>query len=72
MVAAGAFGSRVPERVKTAVARTQKDVLAGKRKVFAGPLLDNTGKMVLPSGQILSDEAIVTMNYLVRGVETKL
>ena len=72
MVAASAFGSRVPERVKTAVARAQKDVLAGKRKVFAGPLLDNTGKMVLPSGQILSDEAIVTMNYLVRGVETKL
>lgn len=71
MVATGAFGSRVPERVQTQVARVQGDLISGKRQVFAGPLTDNQGRQVLSAGRVLSDDQILGMDYLLKGVDAK-
>lgn len=52
----------------------QKDIAAGKLHPFhAGQaVLDNEGRQVIAKGQTLSDEQILKMNRLVRGVQGKL
>jgi len=50
----------------------QKEVASGKLQPFAGPITDNEGKLVVPAGQSLSDVQILSMNYLVAGVQGKV
>jgi simple sugar transport system substrate-binding protein len=71
MVAAGAFGSRVPESVQTQVAKVQRELVSGKRQVFSGPLTDNQGRTALTAGAALTDEQILAMNFLLKGVDAK-
>lgn len=71
MVAAGAFGHKVPQRVQTLVAKVQRELISGKRQVFAGPLTDNQGKTVLSVGASLTDDQILSMDFLLKGVDAK-
>lgn len=72
MVRVGDFGPKVPKAVQAEVLAKQKEVASGKLQPFAGPITDNEGKLVLPSGQALSDAEILGMNYLVAGVQGKV
>lgn len=72
MVRVDHFGPKVPAAVRDEVLARQKDIAAGKLKPFAGPIRDNTGKVVVPAGASLSDEQILAMNYLVAGVIGKV
>jgi basic membrane protein A and related proteins len=71
MIRVGYFGSKVPRAVQDEVLARQKDIAAGKLKPFAGPIADNEGRPVLAKGQALTDEQILTMNFLVSGVQGK-
>jgi simple sugar transport system substrate-binding protein len=71
MIRVGYFGSKVPRAVQDEVLARQKDIAAGKLKPFAGPIADNEGRTVLAKGQALTDEQILTMNFLVSGVQGK-
>ena len=72
MVRVGDFGPKVPKAVQAEVLAKQKDVASGKLHPFAGPITDNEGKLVVPAGQALSDAQILSMNYLVAGVQGKV
>ena len=72
MVRVGDFGPKVPKAVQAEVMAKQKDVASGKLHPFAGPISDNDGKLVVPAGQALSDAQILSMNYLVAGVQGKV
>ena len=75
MIRVDGFGSKVPAAVQTEVLARQKDMAAGKLAVFAGGkagVKDNEGKTAIAAGQALDDGAILTMNWLVEGVATKL
>ena len=72
MVRVGDFGPKVPKAVQAEVLAKQKDLASGKLHPFAGPISDNDGKLVLPAGQALSDAQILSMNYLVAGVQGKV
>jgi simple sugar transport system substrate-binding protein len=72
MVRVGDFGPKVPKAVQAEVLAKQKEVASGKLQPFAGPITDNEGKLVLTSGQVLSDVEILGMNYLVAGVQGKV
>ena len=72
MVRVGDFGPKVPKAVQAEVLAKQKDVASGKLHPFAGPISDNDGKLVVPAGQALSDAQILSMNYLVSGVQGKV
>jgi simple sugar transport system substrate-binding protein len=72
MVRVGDFGPKVSKGVQTEVLAKQKEVASGKLQPFAGPITDNEGKLVLPSGQVLSDAEILSMNFLVAGVQGKV
>jgi simple sugar transport system substrate-binding protein len=71
MIRVGAFGPKVPKAVQDEVMARQKDIASGKLHPFAGPIVDNTGKQVLAAGLLLSDPEILSMNFLVSGVQGK-
>ena len=75
MIRVDGFGSKVPAAVQTEVLARQKDMAAGQLAVFSGGKVgvkDNEGKTVIVAGRSLDDGAILTMNWLVEGVATKL
>jgi simple sugar transport system substrate-binding protein len=72
MIKVGDFGPKLLPQVRAEIVQAQKDMVAGKRHTFQGPILDNEGKAVLPAGQRLSDAQILNMNFAVAGVVGKL
>jgi simple sugar transport system substrate-binding protein len=72
MIRVGDFGSKVPKSVQEEVLARQKDIAAGRLKPFAGPITDNEGRAVLPRGQVMTDAQILSMNFLVSGVQGKI
>lgn len=72
MIRVGDFGPKVPQAVQQEVMARQQEIASGKLKPFtagAQPVLDNTGKVVIPARASLSDAQILEMNYLVQGVQ---
>lgn len=62
-----ALADGLPAGVKTELARRQADLMAGRLKPFAAPLVDNTGRQRLAQGA-LDDAAIAQMDWFVAGV----
>jgi len=72
MIRVGDFGPKVPKAVQNEVLARQKEIAAGKLRPFAGPITDNEGRTVVAKGAALTDEQILSMNFLVSGVQGKL
>jgi basic membrane protein A len=72
MIRVGWFGSKVPKGVQQEVMARQQDIASGKLRPFAGPIADNTGKPVIARGEALNDPQILSMNFLVSGVQGKI
>ena len=72
MVRAGDFGPKVPQAVRDEVLARQGDIAKGKLKPFTGPIFDNEGRQVLAAGTTMTDEQILSMNFLVSGVQGKI
>ena len=72
MIRVGDFGPKVHKAVQQEVLARQKDIASGKLLPFAGPIVDNEGREVVPKGQAMTDEQILTMNFLVSGVQGRI
>jgi basic membrane protein A len=72
MIRVGWFGTKVPKPVQEEVLARQKDIASGKLKPFAGPIVDNGGRVVLAKGQTMTDAQILDMKFLVSGVQGKV
>ena len=74
MIRVDSFGPKVPQKVADEVLARQRDIAAGKLHPFSArtALLDNQGHEVLAAGKTLTDAQILTMNFLVQGVQGKL
>jgi basic membrane protein A and related proteins len=72
MVRAGDFGPKVPPAVQQEVLARQGDIAKGKLLPFSGPISDNEGKLVVAKGQAMTDDQILSMNFLVAGVQGKV
>ena len=70
MMRVGDFGPRVPAAVQDEVLARQRDIAAGRLHPFrAGEAVrDNTGRVVIPAGQTLTDAQILAMDWLEEGV----
>lgn len=44
----------------------------GSLNIFAGPMMDNQGNMILQDGEVLDDGGLWAMNYYVEGVEGRI
>lgn len=58
----------VPEAVRGKVMAEKRKLEAGEDKIFAGPLTDQQGAVMIPEGQIASDKELLTMRWLIKGV----
>ena len=74
MIRVDSFGPRVPQKVADEVLARQRDIAAGRLHPFKvrTALLDNEGHEVLAAGKTLTDAQILTMNFLVQGVQGTL
>lgn len=72
MVRAGFFGTRVPKAVQDEVIKRQSEIARRRLHPFLGPIKDNQGRQVVAKGQVLSDEQILRMDWLVEGVQGKI
>lgn len=66
------LNSAIPADVRDKVAKLEKDIIDGKLHPFAGPVVDQDGKVRVPAGQVISAADLGNMNYLVQGVEGAL
>ncbi len=69
MVDIAPLGPSVPGDVKTLVADAKAKILANKLDVFAGPIVDQSGKEKVAKGKALAVSDVLTMNWFVKGVE---
>jgi simple sugar transport system substrate-binding protein len=72
MIRVEAFGPRVPAAVQREVRARQQDIAQGRLHPFRGQMRDNQGQQRLAPGQVLDDEGILQMDWLVEGVRTPL
>jgi len=63
------FGPDITPDAKKAVLDARDKIRAGKLHPFTGPISDQTGKVVLPAGQVFSDDVLGKLNFYVQGVQ---
>ena len=67
------YGPRVSEGTKQLVETRKAELIAGTRKVFQGPIYDNTGKQRAADGEALNaDDLLTTDDWVVDGVSGQL
>jgi simple sugar transport system substrate-binding protein len=62
----------VPKDVQAHVKKIEAQIAAGKFHPFAGPVVDQDGKVRVPAGKTISDQDLEKMDYFVQGVASKL
>jgi basic membrane lipoprotein Med (substrate-binding protein (PBP1-ABC) superfamily) len=62
------FGPKVPQDVQDLVAQTKTDLESGKLVVFKGPIQDQNGNVKVAAGQVLTDDAMSSVDWFVKGV----
>ena len=61
-------GPQVPKATKALVEKRKREIAAGSRHVFAGPLKDQKGTLRLAKGVTATDEELWIINWFVDGV----
>ena len=62
----------MPADVKAKAQAALDGIRSGNIKIFAGPLTDNNGKVIIGAGEELDDGALWGMNYYLEGVNGKI
>jgi len=62
----------VPADVAKKVADLTAQITAKTFHPFTGPIKDQSGKLILPAGEVMQDKDLLRMDYYVEGVEGKL
>jgi simple sugar transport system substrate-binding protein len=66
------MSAQVPKAVQAQVNKLEADIKAGKFHPFAGPVVDQDGKVRVPAGETMKDEDMQKMDFFVQGVASKL
>jgi len=72
MVKLAPLNPAVPPDVAALVARLEGEIKAGTLHPFAGPVVDQDGKVRVPAGSVMSDEDLGKMDYYVEGVASRV
>ena len=54
--------------MRAKVLAAMQKLAAGQDDIFAGPLYDQRGRLMIPEGQKASDKDLLTMRWLIQGV----
>lgn len=66
------FSPLVPDTVKQRVLEAKQKIVSGELHPFAGPVITKKGEVIVPEGEVMSDAAMLKMDFYVRGVASKL
>ena len=72
MVEMAAYSKAIPADVVAIANAAVKGIMDGSVHAFQGPISDQSGKLVTPPGERMSDEALLKMDWYVQGVQGKL
>ncbi|WP_200805899.1 BMP family ABC transporter substrate-binding protein [Desulfonispora thiosulfatigenes] len=61
-----------PEGAKEAIEKAKADILSGKTKIFAGPLVDQEGEVKVKEGAEMTDQELLEFNWFIKGIEGKI
>ncbi|MDR2892951.1 MAG: BMP family ABC transporter substrate-binding protein [Deltaproteobacteria bacterium] len=62
------YGKMVPEDVRATVDQRKQEIVDGKYVVFSGPINDQSGKLRVEPGKVLSDQELISFDWFVDGV----
>jgi basic membrane protein A len=62
------FGPKVPQEVQDLVLQTKADLEAGTIVAFAGPIKDQDGNVRVEEGDVLTDDQMSAVDWLVEGM----
>lgn len=62
------FGPEVPQEVQDQVLKAIDDLDAGTVVAFQGPILDQDGNVVVPEGEVLTDDVMGNVDWMVQGM----
>ncbi len=65
------ISDKVPAEVVQKMKAVEEKLKKGEFDPFAGPIMTNEGKEIVPAGKSLTDEQLAKMNYYVQGVVGK-
>ena len=60
------------DEIKTAISETEAKIKSGELHPFTGPMNDNLGNEVIPTGKTLSNEELASMTWYVEGIDAKI
>ena len=72
MIELAPFNPAIPADVKNQVLKLEASIKAGKLHPFAGPVLDQDGRVRVAKGSTMTDGEMGAMNYYVQGVASTL
>jgi len=72
MVTFAPYGEEVPADVRAAADRVKAAIVDGTLHPFQGPIKDQSGKIVVKEGEVISDADLSKMDWYVEGVQGKL
>jgi basic membrane protein A len=62
------FGDVVPQEVRDEVNAAKEQIMSGDLHPFTGPIRDNNGELKVADGERMTDDALLSFNWLVEGV----
>jgi simple sugar transport system substrate-binding protein len=71
MIKLAPLNKAVPPAVQKEVARLENEIKTGKLAPFAGPVVDQAGKVVVAKGATMGDADINKMDFYVKGVDSQ-
>jgi basic membrane protein A len=69
MIRMAPLNAALPAELREKLRTLEQDIAEGRVHPFAGPVVDQEGKVRVAAGQTLSEQELSSMNYLVQGVE---
>ena len=63
------YGPKVSAKTKAMIASKKAAIISGKFYEFQGPLYDQSGKLRVPKGKRMTLPEILSVNWLVKGIE---
>ncbi len=72
MIEIAELNSAIPLETQKLVVRTKAKIAFGQFHPFTGPIKAQDGTVVAEEGKVLTDEALLNMNYYVAGVQGQL
>jgi len=72
MVQMAPYNSAIPADVVALAEKARKGIIDGSVHPFAGPIKDQSGKIVVAAGEVAPDSMLLSMDFYVEGVDGKI